>query len=288
MAKILDGLALASRVRQDLAQKIQKTKAETGLVPGLAYLLVNDDPVSQRYVANKTKACQEVGMLSFVEPFSRSVKEAELLQQIQRLNKRADIHGILVQLPLPPSLNVHRILESIDVKKDVDGFHPYNRGLLFSAHTAIVPCTPKGIVRLLKENGVVLEGKHAVIIGRSLVVGRPLSMLLLNENATVTICHSQTPDLKRFTRDADILVAAVGSPRFVKKDFVSPGVTVVDVGISFEGSRLVGDVDFDEVSKVASAITPVPGGVGPMTVAMLLSNTFDAFQSQLKAPVSVS
>ncbi len=280
-AKILDGRQLAGKIKQELKGRLETVKRETNRVPGLAYLLVDDDPVSKHYIAGKTKACNEIGMNSFVEVLPANILEEALLYKIDSLNARPEVHGIIVQLPLPERINVHRVLERVHPKKDADGFHPYNRGLLFSSHTAIVPCTPKGIIALLKENQIPLEGKHVVILGRSLVVGRPLLMLSLNENATVTICHSKTENLKTFTRSADILVAAIGKPKFVTAEHVKPGAVVIDVGIHQVEGKLVGDVDADSVSQVASAMTPVPGGVGPMTVAMLLTNTFQAFQNAL-------
>lgn len=278
---ILDGKALAEKVKQQLTDRIRALRQETGQVPGLAYLVVDDDLVSKRYVAGKTKACHEVGLRSFVFPLPQSIPLTSLLKQIDELNSRSEIHGILVQLPLPPHLDVQQVVEHIDPLKDADGFHPYNRGLLFSDHPSIAPCTPKGIMLLLKENGISPEGKRVVILGRSLVVGRPLLMLMLGENATVTVCHQKTRNLAEITRTAEILVAAIGRPKFITKDYVSRGAVVVDVGIHSVDGSLIGDVDFDEVSQVASYITPVPGGVGPMTVAMLLENTVHLFEKQI-------
>lgn len=285
-ARVLDGRKLAEKIRKQLAEKIAQAKKISGLTPGLAYLLVDNDPISKIYVAGKTRACKEVGIFSITETFPSTIQEQELLQKIELLNDQENIHGIIVQLPLPPHLKTDRIMEKINPGKDVDSFHPFNRGLLFASHAPFTPCTPKGIILLLKENGIPLEGKHVVILGRSLVVGRPLAMMLLNENATVTICHQKTQNLEKITQSADILVAAIGKPEFVGKNHIKPGTVVVDVGISRIGGKLVGDVKHDEVAEIASAISPVPGGVGPMTVAMLLENAFLAFQNSSKINIS--
>jgi len=280
-AMLLDGKALAQKVRNRLKARIADLKKKTGEAPGLAYLVVDNDPVSAHYVAGKTRACEEVGVKSFVYPYPADMSERALLERIDELDIRPDVHGMLVQLPLPPQINVHAVLEHINPDKDADGFHPYNRGHLFSASPSIAPCTPKGIMLLLKENGIEVAGKRVVILGRSLVVGRPLSMLMLGADATVTICHRKTRNLPEITRSAEILVAAIGQPRFVTAEHVSPGAVVVDVGINVVDGKLTGDVDFDAVSEIASAISPVPGGVGPMTVAMLIDNTVSLFERRV-------
>lgn len=284
-AFLLDGKALAEKLQEQLAGKIRRLKQQTGKTPGLAYLLQEDDPASRHYAAGKTAACRKVGIYSLVIPFSKGLSQQELLAKIGELNANPDIHGILLQLPLPKHLDMHSAVARIDRNKDADGFHPYNRGLLFSSHPAIAPCTPKGVIYLLKENRILLEGKNVVILGRSLVVGRPLLMMLLGENATVTICHRQSRNLSDITRRADIVVAAIGSPKFLTREYVSRGTVVVDVGINVVNGKLVGDADFDDLREVASAMTPVPGGVGPMTVAMLLENTVHLFEQQLQAGV---
>ena len=276
MAKILSGKTVSARVKQELKIEAENlTKA--GTKPGLAVVIVGDDSASKVYVANKEKACAELGIYSEKYALSADTTEDELLNLIKKLNADDKIHGILVQLPLPKHLDDKTIINNILPSKDVDAFHPTNVGRIMIGDFDFVPCTPAGIMELIHESGVEVGGKECVVIGRSNIVGKPMSMLLLHENGTVTVCHSKTADLKAQTRRADILVAAVGIPKFVKADMVKPGAVVIDVGMDRdENGKLCGDVDFDEVEKVASAITPVPGGVGPMTIAMLLRNTITA------------
>lgn len=276
MAKILSGKTVSARVKQELKIEVENlTKA--GTKPGLAVVIVGDDSASKVYVANKEKACAELGIYSEKYALSADTTEDELLNLIKKLNADDKIHGILVQLPLPEHLDDKTIINNILPSKDVDAFHPTNVGRIMIGDFDFVPCTPAGIMELIHESGVEVGGKECVVIGRSNIVGKPMSMLLLHENGTVTVCHSKTADLKAQTRRADILVAAVGIPKFVKADMVKPGAVVIDVGMDRdENGKLCGDVDFDEVEKVASAITPVPGGVGPMTIAMLMRNTITA------------
>lgn len=276
MAKILSGKTVSARVKQELKIEAENlTKA--GTKPGLAVVIVGDDSASKVYVANKEKACAELGIYSEKYALSADTTEDELLALIKKLNADDKIHGILVQLPLPKHLDDKTIINNILPSKDVDAFHPTNVGRIMIGDFDFVPCTPAGIMELIHESGVEVSGKECVVIGRSNIVGKPMSMLLLHENGTVTACHSKTADLKAQTRRADILVAAVGIPKFVKADMVKPGAVVIDVGMDRdENGKLCGDVDFDEVEKVASAITPVPGGVGPMTIAMLMRNTITA------------
>lgn len=276
MAKILSGKTVSARVKQELKIEAENlTKA--GTKPGLAVVIVGDDSASKVYVANKEKACAELGIYSEKYALSADTTEDELLNLIKKLNADDKIHGILVQLPLPEHLDDKTIINNILPSKDVDAFHPTNVGRIMIGDFDFVPCTPAGIMELIHESGVEVGGKECVVIGRSNIVGKPMSMLLLHENGTVTVCHSKTADLKAQTRRADILVAAVGIPKFVKADMVKPGAVVIDVGMDRdENGKLCGDVDFDEVEKVASAITPVPGGVGPMTIAMLMRNTITA------------
>lgn len=276
MAKILSGKTVSARVKQELKIEAENlTKA--GTKPGLAVVIVGDDSASKVYVANKEKACAELGIYSEKYALSADTTEDELLALIKKLNADDKIHGILVQLPLPKHLDDKTIINNILPSKDVDAFHPTNVGRIMIGDFDFVPCTPAGIMELIHESGVEVGGKECVVIGRSNIVGKPMSMLLLHENGTVTVCHSKTADLKAQTRRADILVAAVGIPKFVKADMVKPGAVVIDVGMDRdENGKLCGDVDFDEVEKFASAITPVPGGVGPMTIAMLMRNTITA------------
>lgn len=276
MPKILSGKTVSARVKQELKIEAENlTKA--GTKPGLAVVIVGDDSASKVYVANKEKACAELGIYSEKYALSADTTEDELLNLIKKLNADDKIHGILVQLPLPKHLDDKTIINNILPFKDVDAFHPTNVGRIMIGDFDFVPCTPAGIMELIHESGVEVCGKECVVIGRSNIVGKPMSMLLLHENGTVTVCHSKTADLKAQTRRADILVAAVGIPKFVKADMVKPGAVVIDVGMDRdENGKLCGDVDFDEVEKVASAITPVPGGVGPMTIAMLMRNTITA------------
>ncbi|MBP3370966.1 MAG: bifunctional methylenetetrahydrofolate dehydrogenase/methenyltetrahydrofolate cyclohydrolase FolD [Clostridia bacterium] len=273
-AVILDGKALAASIREDLSQKVQTLIEETGVKPTLAVIVAGDDPASAVYVRNKERACIGAGMGSIVDRLPQDVTQEELEALVRRYNEDDSIHGILVQLPLPKHLDESRVLELIDPKKDVDGFHAVNMGALLSGMEGFVPCTPKGVMRLIESAGIDLSGKNAVIVGRSNIVGKPAALLLLQKNATVTVCHSKTEDLSSFTKNADVLVAAVGRPNMITGDMVKPGAVVIDVGINRTESGLVGDVDFASASEVAGYITPVPGGVGPMTIAMLLENTY--------------
>lgn len=277
MSKIIDGKAIAAQVRAEIKSETEYFTAKTGIVPGLATILVGANPASQVYVRNKHKACAEVGFTSFNFEFPETITEAELIDTIQGLNKDSAIHGILVQLPLPRHINQHAIIEAIDPKKDVDGFHPYNMGRLMIGQPEFVPCTPLGVMELLRRSGVSIRGRNCVVIGRSNIVGKPLAQLLLQADGTVTVCHSKTPDLRTVCREADILVAAIGQPNFIDSLYVKEGAIVIDVGINrLDNGTLCGDVNFQEVAPIADAITPVPGGVGPMTIAMLLYNTLQA------------
>ena len=272
-AKVIDGKAIAGELRAELAIRVQRLK-DRGTVPGLAVIIVGDDPASQVYVRNKALASGAIGMRSEVHALDAGISQATLVAFVERLNADPAVHGILVQLPLPQQLDAGVVIESIAPEKDVDGFHYFNVGALVSGEPAFYPCTPWGVMKLLEHEDVPVEGAHAVVIGRSTIVGKPMALLLLNAGATVTICHSRTRDLGAMTRQADILVVAVGRAHLVTADMVKPGAVVIDVGISRLGNgKLAGDVDFDSVRAVASRITPVPGGVGPMTIAMLLANT---------------
>lgn len=274
-AQMLDGKAMSAELREELALRVQRVKGK-GVTPGLAVILVGDDPASQIYVKNKELGCQQVGIHSVTIRLPETASQAELEAQIDKLNADASIHGILVQLPLPQGLDEAAALARILPEKDVDGFHLLNAGRLFTGQQGVVACTPKGAMEMLHRTGIDLFGKEAVVVGRSNIVGKPMAMLLLQENATVTICHSRTANLAEHTRRADVLVAAVGKPRFITADMVKPGAIVIDVGINRVDGKVVGDVDFDAVREVASWITPVPGGVGRMTITMLLANTIEA------------
>ena len=275
MAKILDGKLMAEDLTKDQTRRVAELAAK-GVIPGLAVVLVGEDPASQIYVRNKGIACETVGMHSKTIRLPQSASQDEVIAAVDELNADDSIHGILVQLPLPGHLDEAAVLARILPQKDVDGFHISNAGYLFSGQAGVVPCTPKGIIHMLKQGGVELAGKDAVVIGRSNIVGKPAAMLLLNENCTVTICHSRTQNLKEHCRRADILVAAIGKPRFVTADMVKPGAAVVDVGINRVDGKVVGDVDYEAVSEVAGYITPVPGGVGKLTISMLIENTLEA------------
>jgi len=276
-AQLIDGKAIAQAVRAEVKGKVEEFSGRTGVLPCLATVLVGDDPASAVYVRNKGKACREVGMLSRQMNFPASTSQEELLDIVAGLNADAAVHGILVQLPLPDRIDETRILESIDPAKDVDGFHPVNAGRLLTGQPSFVPCTPLGILRMLDHEGVELKGKHAVVVGRSNIVGKPVALLLLSRHATVTICHSRTRDLPGVVRGADVVVAAVGKAEMVRGSWLAPGSVVIDVGINrLPDGRLVGDVAFGEAMEVAGKVTPVPGGVGPMTIAMLLQNTLEA------------
>ncbi|MGV3080742.1 bifunctional methylenetetrahydrofolate dehydrogenase/methenyltetrahydrofolate cyclohydrolase [Streptococcus dysgalactiae] len=277
MTEIMDGKALAQKMQSELTIKVQQLKQEKGIVPGLVVILVGDNPASQVYVRNKERAALAAGFKSETVRLSESICQEELIAIIERYNEDDTIHGILVQLPLPNHINDKKIVLAIDPKKDVDGFHPMNTGHLWSGRPLMVPCTPAGIMEMLREYEVDLEGKHAVIIGRSNIVGKPMAQLLLDKNATVTLTHSRTRHLEDVCRHADVLIVAIGQGHFVTKDFVKEGAVVIDVGMNRDDNgKLIGDVAFDEVSQVASKITPVPGGVGPMTITMLLEQTYQA------------
>lgn len=276
VGQIIDGKAIAGKKREELKQAVEKLKAK-GITPGLAVILVGDDPASQTYVRNKQRACKEVGIYSLLLKYEENITEEFLLARIKELNENKEIHGILVQLPLPNQINPKVVIEAIHPDKDVDGFHPLNVGKLLTGEDTFVPCTPLGIIEMLKEIHIDLTGKHAVVIGRSNIVGKPMGQLLLGENATVTYCHSKTVDLPSITRQADVLVSAIGQANRITADYVKEGAVVIDVGMNRnEEGKLCGDVLYDEVKNKASYITPVPGGVGPMTITMLLANTVKA------------
>ena len=275
-AQIIDGKAIAQQVRLEWKARADRLIAR-GITPGMAVIIVGNDPASRVYVANKVKACNDLGLYSVHVELPEDATEAELLAKVNDLNNDPKIHGILVQLPLPRHLDAHKVIEAINPDKDVDGFHEKNVGALVTGETPFPSCTPYGVMVMLEKTGISIEGKHAVVVGRSNIVGKPMALLLLQKNATVTICTSKTTDLAKHTRDADILIAAVGKPEFIKKDMVTPGAVVIDVGINRNSEgKLVGDVDFQNVKEVAGYITPVPGGVGPMTIAMLIANTVRA------------
>ena len=275
-AVLMDGKALAAKIYDRLKGEVAQL-TEAGKQPGLAVILAGEDPASQVYVRNKERSCQKVGIHSRVLRLPGEVSQEELLRLIEEINRDPQIHGLLVQLPLPRHIDEAAVLRAIDPRKDVDGFHAVNAGALLSGTPGMLPCTPHGVIELLKEAGVPLSGAHAVVIGRSNIVGKPAVVLLLRENCTVTVCHSKTRDLAAITRQADILVAAIGRAKFVTAEMVKPGAAVVDVGMNrLPDGKLCGDVDFDKVKEVAGAITPVPGGVGPMTIAMLMENTVEA------------
>jgi methylenetetrahydrofolate dehydrogenase (NADP+)/methenyltetrahydrofolate cyclohydrolase len=276
-ARILDGKALAASIRASVAQRIAKLVDGGGPRPGLAVILAGDDPASKVYVRNKTRACEEAGVHSQQIDYPASVTQAQLIDAIRKLNADPAIHGILVQLPLPAHIDALAVQTAISPDKDADGFHAASLGRLLAGRPRFLPCTPAGIVRMLEHYAVPLAGRHAVVIGRSTIVGKPVGLLLLQKDATVTICHSKSADLERLAREADVLVAAVGRPKLVGAQMVKPGACVVDVGINrLADGSLCGDVDFAAVKRVAGWITPVPGGVGPMTIAMLLENCVDA------------
>jgi methylenetetrahydrofolate dehydrogenase (NADP+)/methenyltetrahydrofolate cyclohydrolase len=277
MSVIIDGNKIAQGIRQSVREETLVFKEKTGIVPGLAVVLVGEDPASQVYVGRKAKACAEVGFLSREYNLPADTSEAKLLRLINDLNHDQFIHGILVQLPLPKHIATDKIIAAIDPHKDVDGFNPYNVGGLVTGSPLFVPCTPRGIMELIAHTGVTLSGKDAVVVGRSNIVGKPMALLLLAQNATVTICHSKTKDLPTVTSRADVLIAAVGKAGMIIADMVKEGAVVIDVGVNrLANGKLAGDVAFDEVAAKASHITPVPGGVGPMTIAMLMKNTLDA------------
>ncbi|MDO8717768.1 MAG: bifunctional methylenetetrahydrofolate dehydrogenase/methenyltetrahydrofolate cyclohydrolase FolD [Polaromonas sp.] len=275
-AQLIDGIALSKQLRTEVAQRAAALRAQ-GIAPGLAVLLVGENPASQVYVRNKVKACEDSGVHSLLERHPATLTEAELLARIDALNNDPTIHGILVQLPLPAHIDAQKVIEAISPAKDVDGFHVASAGALMVGQPGFWPCTPYGCMKMLESIGYDLRGKHAVVIGRSNIVGKPMALMLLQKNATVTICHSGTPDLKAMTLLADVVVAAVGKQNVLTADMVKPGAVVIDVGMNRnEDGKLCGDVDFEGVRQVAGYITPVPGGVGPMTITMLLVNTLEA------------
>ncbi|MCC7084711.1 MAG: bifunctional methylenetetrahydrofolate dehydrogenase/methenyltetrahydrofolate cyclohydrolase FolD [Pirellulales bacterium] len=289
-ARILDGKSLAATLQTDIATRVAEFKTATGITPCLAAVLVGDDPASEVYVRNKQRGCERVGMSSQLHRLPASATESELLELIGRLNDspaEQPVHGILVQLPLPKHIHESHILDAVLPLKDVDAFHPENVGRIVQGRPRFLPCTPHGIQQLLVCGGIETAGKHVVVLGRSEIVGKPMALMLVQHgpgaDATVTICHSRTQHLAELTRQADILIVAIGKPRFVTADMVKPGAAVIDVGINRAGGKLCGDVDFDCVAQVAAAITPVPGGVGPLTIAMLLENTLRAAKLQLTA-----
>lgn len=281
MASIINGKEIGQQIRQSIEQRVNKCK-EQGLTPGLAVILVGENPASQTYVRNKQKSCEAIGIFSELIKLPEETTEQELLQHIESLNERKDIHGILVQLPLPKHINEDKVIATIAPEKDVDGFSPVSVGKMMLGQDTFLPCTPFGVMKLLEHSGIEIAGKHAVVVGRSHIVGKPMGQLLLQKDATVTYTHSKTKDLPSITKQADIIVAAVGIANFIKEEHVKPGAVVIDVGINRdENNKLVGDVKYDEVEKLASHITPVPGGVGPMTITMLLYNTVQSAENVL-------
>ena len=278
---IIDGKKVSSQIIEHIASEVKSLKLKTEKSPGLAVILVGDDPASAVYVRNKNKTCTNIGFQSFENILPSDTSELKLLNLIDELNNNDHINGILVQLPLPKHISSHKILEAIKPEKDVDGFHLQNVGRLVTGNPSFIPCTPAGIIQLLDYYSVDLEGKSAVVLGRSNIVGKPVAFLLLEKNATVTICHSRTKDLSKITRQADVLIAAIGKPNFVTADMVKDDSVIIDVGINRVDGKLVGDVDYQLVSPKVSLITPVPGGVGPMTIAMLMANTLQSFKNSL-------
>ena len=275
-AQILDGKTMSESLRKEITERVQALKKNRGIIPGLAVILVGNDPASEIYVRNKGNGCREVGMYSETVTLPADTVQEKLESEIDRLNADPKVHGILVQLPLPGHLDEAAALARILPEKDVDGFHLLNAGKLMTGAKGVIPCTPRGAMYMIRQTGIDLNGKHAVVIGRSNIVGKPMALLLLQENCTVTVCHSRTIGLAEFTRKADILVAAVGKAGFVTEDMVKPGAIVIDVGINRVDGKVMGDVDFERVREAASWITPVPGGVGKMTITMLLFNTLEA------------
>lgn len=276
VAEIIDGKKLSHELKMKMKEEVNQLK-KTGVTPHLTVILVGDNPASKSYVKGKEKACEETGISSDLIELNETVTEDELLAQIVKLNNDKSVHGILVQLPLPNHIEEQKVIEIISPEKDVDGFHPVNIGRMMTGQDTFLPCTPHGIIKMLKSKNISIEGKHAVVLGRSNIVGKPVGQLLLNENATVTYCHSRTPNLKEYTKNADILVVALGKAHFVDENHIKEGAVVIDVGINrTEDGSLTGDVNFDKVKEKASYITPVPRGVGPMTITMLLSNTIKA------------
>ncbi len=282
MAEIINGKIVSAKFREEIAAQVVDFKAKYGRAPGLGVIVVGDDPASAVYVRNKHKACLEVGITSYQIELPGDISEDDLLAKIDELNADDSVNGILVQLPLPKSIDEERVINRISPEKDVDAFHPANVGRIMIGNYKLLPCTPAGIIALMDHYGVEIAGKRCAVIGRSNIVGKPMSLLLTERNGTVTLCHSKTQDIDKICREADIIVVAVGRPSFLTTDMVKPGAVVIDVGINrLDNGKLCGDVAFDEVSKVASMITPVPGGVGPMTIATLLRNTLTAAENQL-------
>ncbi|MBS4222380.1 bifunctional methylenetetrahydrofolate dehydrogenase/methenyltetrahydrofolate cyclohydrolase FolD [Lederbergia citrea] len=280
-AKIIDGKEISAKIRKELEQEVSAL-TEAGIKPGLAVILVGNNQASRTYVTSKQKSCKAIGMKSLLIELPEDVEEQILLNKIAELNSQNDIHGILVQLPLPPHISEEKVIETISPSKDVDGFHPVNIGKMMTGQDTFLPCTPFGVMQMLKHEQIAVAGKHAVIVGRSNIVGKPAGQLLLNENATVTYCHSKTPDLATFTKKADILVAAVGRAKMITADYIKDGAVVIDVGMNRdENGKLCGDVDFEQAAPKAGFITPVPGGVGPMTITMLLYNTVKSAKNVL-------
>ena len=278
MAVILDGKALSAKFRQNIKEETSALKEKTGKAPGIAVILAGDDAASSVYVNSKEKAAIECGFYSVVERISADVTTSDVLKLVEKFNNDEKIHGILVQLPLPSACDEKTILRAIKAEKDVDGFHPYNVGLLNIGEDCLMPCTPFGVMNMMADYGIEIAGKNAVVVGRSNIVGKPIAAMLLKANATVTVCHSKTKDLSGVCAKADILVAAIGKAKFIKKEFVKDGAVVIDVGINRVDGKLCGDVDFEDVKDKCSYITPVPGGVGPMTITTLMQNTLKAFK----------
>ncbi|WP_168119238.1 bifunctional methylenetetrahydrofolate dehydrogenase/methenyltetrahydrofolate cyclohydrolase FolD [Paenibacillus sp. HB172176] len=275
-AQVIEGKKVSQQMRQEMIEEVAKLKTK-GVVPGLAVVLVGEDPASRVYVGSKEKACIQLGIYSEVHRLAEQTSEEELLALIHGLNENPAVHGILVQLPLPKHINEKAVIDAIKVEKDVDGFHPQSVGNLVIGDDSLLPCTPAGIIELIKRSGTNISGKHAVVIGRSNIVGKPVAMLLLREHATVTICHSRTSNMKELAKQADILVVAIGKAKAIDSDYVKPGAVVIDVGINrLDNGKLAGDVDYEDCLEAAGAITPVPGGVGPMTITMLMNNTITA------------
>jgi methylenetetrahydrofolate dehydrogenase (NADP+)/methenyltetrahydrofolate cyclohydrolase len=286
-AHLIDGKAIGAAVRAEIRDRVEEFSVRTEIKPNLVTVLVGDDPASRIYVRNKGKACHEAGMLSQQIDLPATLPENDLLALVAELNGDPAVHGILVQLPLPDHINESRVIEAISPDKDVDGFHPVNAGRLLSGGPCFVPCTPLGIMKMLDHESVSLKGKHAVVVGRSNIVGKPVALLLLARHATVTICHSRTKDLPAVVRSADVVVAAVGRAEMIRGDWLSPGAVVIDVGINrLPDGKLVGDVAFEEAKEIAGKISPVPGGVGPMTITMLLHNTLEAADRQVRGGVT--
>jgi methylenetetrahydrofolate dehydrogenase (NADP+) / methenyltetrahydrofolate cyclohydrolase len=275
-ARIIDGRAIAQEIREEIRIEAVAVRAQIGVSPRLAFVLIGDDPASRAYVSSKSKAAALLGIETEDHPLAGDVQEPDLLRLIEQLNHRSEVHGILVQMPLPVHIDSYRVLAAVDPRKDVDGFHPLNVGRLVLGSAPFPPCTPAGIIEMLRRSGVSFTGAEAIVVGRSNIVGKPVAVMLLHENATVTICHSRTRDLAAVCRRADILVVAIGRARLVTAEFVKPGAAVIDVGNSYIDGKVVGDVDFDAVARVAGLLSPVPGGVGPMTITMLLRNTVRA------------